>query len=205
MGDTHCWRFARLNEIARIFGGGTPSREDSAFWNGDIPWITPGELTAAPSKVTASTNDRITDSGVRFSGAVLLPIGTLLVTTRATLGARTLAGVPMTTNQGFKNIVFDQRVADPEFYYHLFETLTVEMERRASGTTFAEISGSQFGKIRVAVPPLAEQRRIAETFDAIDADIDTTCSTLSKLALLKRGLISNLLTGRAQHPVRGGV
>lgn len=192
MRETHCWRFACLSEIAKVYGGGTPSREDAIFWNGDIPWLTPSELTGSNRKVTTNTYDRITDSGIRSSGAVMLPVGALLVTTRATLGLRTIAGVPMTTNQGFKNLVFDRRVANPEFYYHLLGTLTREMKGRASGTTFHEISGSQFGGIQVPVPPLAEQRRIAEILDAVDEQIRAIAEIRRKLNVRLDGILSKL-------------
>jgi len=194
MSETHCWRFARLSEIANVHGGGTPSRENHSSWDGDIPWLTPSEITGTHRKVTTATHDRITDSGLRSSGAFLLPAGALLVTTRATLGARTLAGVPMSTNQGFKNLVFDRSIANPDFYYHLLETMIPEMEKRASGTTFREISGSQFGAIQVPVPPLKEQCRIAEVFDVIDARIRSFLVVISKLSVLRSGMIEQHLT-----------
>lgn len=192
MCNSYQWPLACLSEIADVYGGGTPSREEPAFWNGHIPWLTPGELTGDDRKMTMNTHDRITDSGIRSSATVEVPVGALLVTTRATLGLRTIAGIPMATNQGFKSLIFDRYVADPEFYYHLFGTLTGEMKRRASGTTFLEISGGQLGAIKVPVPPLAEQHRIVEILDVIDDQIVRVKSYLSKLIRQRDGVALSL-------------
>lgn len=194
MPSAKSWRYARLGEIAQISGGGTPSREDPSFWDGSIPWLTPGELTSTGSKITSRTEEYLTDTGLRLSGATVMPAGSLLVTTRATLGACTIAGVPMATNQGFKNLQFDRRIADPKFYYHLFKLLGSEMARRASGTTFLEISGSQFGSIQVPVPPLNEQRRIADILDAIDDCIRREENIRSKEETIETATLINQLS-----------
>jgi type I restriction enzyme S subunit len=190
---THRWRRLPVREIATaIFGGSTPSRDVPSLWNGGISWVTPGELTKLRGKYLHKTAETISKAGLANSGAKLLPADTLIVTTRATLGLVALTTGPMTTNQGFKSIVLSDG-ADPNFYYHLFKTLKPEMERRASGTTFLEISGKQFGEIVVPLPPIREQRRIAEILDTLDAQIQATKQVIGKLAVWKRGLIESLL------------
>jgi type I restriction enzyme S subunit len=175
------WDVRPLKQVAaRIESGGTPSREVPSYWNGDVPWLTPGELTNLPGKYVVNTNDRITAQGVAASAATILPANSLLVTTRATLGHAALAGVPITTNQGFKSIVFGTD-CHPDYYYHLFKLLGDELARRASGTTFLEVSGQQFGQIEVPVPPLHEQQRIAEVLDSADDSIGATRRVLVKL------------------------
>lgn len=183
------WTTVRLGSLGQVVGGGTPSRAVPAYWGGDIPWLTPGELSDAGVKHVSATAERITVAGLAASGAVLVPPNTLLVTTRATLGRSALAGRPMATNQGFKNLVFDEG-SSPDFYFHLAGSLKIEIVRRASGTTFLETSGSQFADIRVPVPPPREQRRIAEILDTLDTTITSAERLLAKCESLSRGLLA---------------
>lgn len=182
------WRERRLGDIGKVVGGGTPSRERAEYWEGTIRWLTPGELTGTSQKYVSETQDCITELGLATSGARLLPQGSLLVTSRASIGSCALAGVPMATNQGFKNLVPSAEV-DPSFLFYLGRMLGREMTRRASGTTFLEISGREFGRITVGLPPLEEQRRIAEILDTIDETIQATDRVIAKLRLVQLGLI----------------
>jgi len=110
------WRQVPAREIAKeIVGGSTPSRDVHSLWNGGIPWVTPGELTKLGGKFLYETAETISKAGLANSGAKLLPADALIVTTRATLGLVALTTGPMTTNQGFKSIVFSGE-ADPNFY-----------------------------------------------------------------------------------------
>ena len=181
------WRNRRLGDIGTVVGGGTPSRERAEFWRGSIRWLTPGELTGSSKKYVSETQDCITELGLASSGARLLPQGSLLVTSRASIGSCALAGVPMATNQGFKNLVPSAEV-DPSFLFYLGRTLGREMTRRASGTTFLEISGREFERITVRLPPLEEQRRIAEILDTIDETIQATERVINKLRRICDGL-----------------
>lgn len=188
------WPTKALEQLCvDIASGGTPSRANPAYWQGSIPWVTPGELTNLGTKYLSSTDERITDLGLASSGATLVPRDSLLVTTRATLGSLALAGMPMATNRGFKSAVFGPEV-DAAFGYHLFHRIRPELARRASGTTFLEISGSQFTQIVVPVPPLQEQRRIAEILDTVDEAIRSSESVMAKIDQVKQGLLHDLLT-----------
>ncbi|MEX2622969.1 MAG: restriction endonuclease subunit S [Acidimicrobiia bacterium] len=195
------WILCRLTDIGSIVAGGTPSREVPVYWNGDIPWLTPGELTGHVEAYVHSTQERITGQGLADSGAVVFPRDTLMVTTRATLGNRGLAAQPMATNQGFKNVIFKDG-AHPKYFYHLTDLLRSELVRRASGTTFLEISGKEFGRIEVAVPPLQEQRRVAEILDTIDDAILATERVRAKLKVCVRPLISDLFGSLAPRLAR---
>lgn len=187
------WNVRRIDEIGSVVSGGTPSRDVPAYWNGRVAWVTPGELTRLDSKHICATNECITEAGLANSGATLLPPGSLLVTTRATLGAAAINGMPIATNQGFKSVVFrNGHLSD--YYYHWTRKLKVELERRASGTTFAEISGSEFKSIEVPVPPAAEQSAIARVLDTLDTQIEKTQALVAKLEQVKEGLLHDLLT-----------
>ena len=191
------WRICQIREIGTVVGGGTPSRVRPEYWDGTIPWLTPGELTGGTGKYVADSRDYISELGLAASGARLVPEGSLLMTSRASIGFCALAGRPITTNQGFKNLIPGDGV-DPSFLFHLGLTLGREMRRRASGTTFLEISGREFGRIVVRLPPLADQRRIAERLDAADVAIREEDGRLEKLRQLRSGLAADLLSGRVR-------
>lgn len=187
------WEQKEITQVGAVVGGGTPSRAVPSFWRGSIPWVTPGEVSGEAAKLLHDTNDHISASGLAGSGANLLPAGSLLVTTRATLGARVINAVPMATNQGFKSIVF-KKAEEASYYYHLFEKVKPELVRRASGTTFLEISGAEFGSIKVPSPSPAEKLKIAQLLDTIDTAIHQTEAIVEKLKQVKQGLLHDLLT-----------
>jgi type I restriction enzyme S subunit len=182
-----------LEDFGEIVAGGTPSRAVASFWNGDIPWVTPSEITALKGKYLRETRERITCEGLAGSAARLLPAGTLLVTSRATLGEVAIAGVPVATNQGFKSIVPNE-ATDSVFAYYRIGTLKREMERHASGTTFLEIPKGDFSRIRTLRPDRAEQTRIAAVLDTVDAAIAKTEALIAKLKQVRAGLLHDLLT-----------
>jgi len=164
----------------------------ATFWGGDIPWVTPGELTELRTKYLSRTRESITRAGLAGSSTTLVPKDSLLVTTRATIGSLALVALPMTTNQGFKTLIFVGG-ADPSFYYHCFRRLTPELVRLASGTTFLEIGAGDFRQVLLPWPPPPEQRRIAEILDSLDDAIRATEQVIAKLELMRRGLLHDLL------------
>lgn len=191
------WGMSRLRDLGKVVGGGTPSRERLEYWNGSIPWLTPGELTGNNKKYVSETHDCISQLGLVVSGARLLPEGSLLVTSRASIGSCALAGRPMATNQGFKNLVPNEDV-DPPYLFYLGRILGREMTRRASGTTFLEISGREFGRITIMLPPLGEQRQIAEILDTIDEAIQATKRIIAKHTAIRTGLATHLLLSQVR-------
>ena len=146
------WRECHIGDLGLVVGGGTPTRERADYWGGPIPWLTPREITGNGNKWVFETQDCISESGLVSSGARLIPEGSLLITSRATIGFCALAGRRMTTNQGFKNLIPGKKV-NSSYLFHLGRTLGREMTRRASGTTFLEISGGEFRRIAVRLPP----------------------------------------------------
>lgn len=187
------WGRKEIRQLGTVVGGGTPSRDVPSFWRGTIPWVTPGEISGNATKFLQDTNEHISPSGLAGSGANLLPTGSLMVTTRATLGARAINAVPMATNQGFKSIIF-KHAADAEFYLHFFEKVQPELVRRASGTTFLEISGAEFASIELPSPGADEKRLIAQVLDTLDTAIHETEAIIAKLKAVKQGLLHDLLT-----------
>lgn len=182
-----------VRQLGAVVGGGTPSRNVTSFWQGETPWATPREVSGRSPGLLWETSEHITASALSASGANMLPTGSLMITTRATLGARAINAVPMATNQGFKSIIFD-RPEDAWFYLHAFEKVTPEISRRASGTTFLEISGAEFGAIQLPSPPRVEKRKIAEILDTLDTVIHASEALIAKLKAVKQGLLHDLLT-----------
>lgn len=192
-GAPESWITVKMQYVGRIVSGGTPSRDAPSLWNGGIPWVTPGELTSLSTKIISKTNESISPAGLAGSGANLLPEGSLLITSRATLGARAVNAVPMTTNQGFKSLVPHNRDLTG-YLYHLVEKIKPEMVRRASGTTFLEISGSEFGDIDLSIPSTDLAIKIAEILDTLDVAIRGAEAVVAKLKAMKLGLLHDLLT-----------
>jgi type I restriction enzyme S subunit len=187
------WERKQIGQLGKVVGGGTPSRDAPSFWNGTIPWVTPGEVSGNANKFLYDSKEHISASGLAGSGANVLPVGSLMVTSRATLGARAINAVPMATNQGFKSIVFI-RAEDCGYYIHLFEKVQPELVRRASGTTFLEISGAEFAGIEVPSPSASEKGLISEILDTLDTAIHETGVIIAKLKAVKKGLLQDLLT-----------
>jgi len=173
------WEEVTLGQFGEIVSGGTPDRNNPAYWNGDILWVTPSEITANNGKYLYDTREKITKAGLNASSAKLLPEKSLLITSRATLGELAIAAKPISTNQGFKSIIPNE-VTDPVFAFYLVKTLKSEMVRLASGTTFLEISKSDFSRITAHRPQLLEQARIAYVLDTIDEAISKTEAVIAK-------------------------
>ena len=150
------------SKLFDIQSGGTPSTKNPDYWDGDICWITLADLPQEEYVTTIDTSIRtITKKGLDNSSAKMLPVGAIVVSTRATIGRVGIVKQPLATNQGFKNVVIkNPDVVMPEFLALLLREKTEEMELLASGATFKEISKFNFGKIEVALPSLDEQKRI---------------------------------------------
>jgi type I restriction enzyme S subunit len=187
------WDNVAIEDFGEIIGGGTPSRANASLWKGSIPWVTPSEITSLRGKFVRETKEKITPEGLTGSAAKLLPVGSLLVTTRATMGEMAIAAVPLTTNQGFKNIIPNEST-DSLFAYYQIRMLKADMVRLASGTTFLEISKADFSRIRTNRPKHPEQRRIAFVLDTMDEAIAKTEAVIAKLKQVRAGLLHDLLT-----------
>lgn len=192
------WEVKSLGEVAIIVGGGTPSTLNSAYWNGDIQWFTPAELSDSKKYVSKSERT-ITERGLKESSAKLLPKGTVLLTTRASIGITAILENPASTNQGFQSLIAKNNCCS-EFLYYVIPLIKDEMLSRASGSTFAEISAKKLSTITFQLPPLPEQQRIAKALSDVDSLISTTEKLIQKKKNIKQGAMQNLLTGKKRLP-----
>lgn len=191
----HDWEVKTIEDIARIVGGGTPSTAVSTYWNGGIQWFTPAEITKAPKYVSTSERN-ISLLGLNNSSAKMLPKGTVLLTTRATIGAAAILLCEACTNQGFQSLIAKDENSN-EFLYYLIPLIKGEMFNQASGSTFPEISPKKLAKIHVALPPkLEEQERIAGALSSIDTLIGALTEQIEKKRHIKQGAMQQLLTGK---------
>lgn len=178
------WREVLIGDIADIVGGGTPSTKQSEYFGGDIPWLTPKDLSGAKERYVMRGDRNLTEQGLRHSSATLLPERTVLLTTRAPVGYVALAAQPVSTNQGFRSLIVRDDYC-PEFVYYWLSANTAELERHASGSTFKELSGSALKLIRMRVPSKEEQQRIASVLGVLDDRIELNrnmCETLEEMA-----------------------
>lgn len=182
------WTTAPLSEYATVIGGGTPKTEEATFWDGDIPWATPTEITRVDGGRLDATDRSITTAGLKACSAKLLPRGTLLMTSRATIGATAIAQVPMATNQGFQNLVPKDN-CDVEFLQVQIQSAKGRLTRLAQGSTFLEISPSTVKKVEFHWPLLEEQRRIAALLNSIEAAIAAGSNSYSQTAAARRGVV----------------
>jgi type I restriction enzyme S subunit len=166
------WREAKLCDIGEIVGGGTPSTKEESYYGGDIPWITPKDLSTHNERYIYRGERSITEEGLKNSSAKLMPKGTVLFSSRAPIGYVAIAGKELCTNQGFKSLIPKNGVADSEFIYYLFKHKKSDIEAIASGTTFLEVSGSAMKNISILLPPLPEQKAIAATLSVLDDMIE---------------------------------
>ena len=166
------WREAKLCDIGEIVGGGTPSTKEESYYGGDIPWITPKDLSTHNERYIYRGEKSITEEGLKNSSAKLMPKGTVLFSSRAPIGYVAIAGKELCTNQGFKSLIPKNGVADSEFIYYLFKHKKSDIEAIANGTTFLEVSGSAMKNISILLPPLPEQKAIAATLSALDDMIE---------------------------------
>ncbi|MFH1046732.1 MAG: N-6 DNA methylase [Patescibacteria group bacterium] len=169
------WPMVKLGDvdIFQIESGGTPSSTTTKYWGGDINWATLVDLPASDIISTVTRTERtITKEGLNNSAAKLLPIDTILISSRATIGRIGIATVPLATNQGFKNIIVkNQERALPIFVAYMVLGLVPQMKSMSSGGTFKEISKSNFSKLEIPLPPLVIQKQIVAELDSYQSII----------------------------------
>ena len=196
-GFTGEWLNKTLEELADIRSGGTPSTSNRKFWDGDVLWCTPTDITALNGyKYLNETNKKITAHGLKFSSAEIISAGSIVMTSRATIGECAINTAPLSTNQGFKNFVPFNGVVG-EFLYYLLTTHKQGFIGLCSGSTFLEIGKTQLRSYVVKFPATkAEQTAIATVLSDMDTELTALQNRLTKARHIKQGMMQELLTGR---------
>ena len=166
-GFTDDWEQRKLGELAEIVGGGTPSTSVESYWNGDIDWYAPAEI--GEQIYLKSSQRKITEEGLNKSSAKILPVGTVLFTSRAGIGKTAILLKEGCTNQGYQSIVPNKNKLDSYFIFTRSEELKRYGETVGAGSTFVEVSGKQMANMELMMPTtMDEQQKIGEYFSSLD-------------------------------------
>lgn len=189
-GFTGDWEQRKLGDVADIVGGGTPSTSSEEYWNGNIDWYSPVEI--GKKTYVSSSQKKITELGLKKSSAKILPVGTILFTSRAGIGSTAILAKEGATNQGFQSIVPHKEMLDSYFIYSRSHELKRYGELTGAGSTFVEVSGKQMAKMPILMPILEEQRIIGNLFENMDNLITLHQQELTTLKQTKQGFLQKM-------------
>ncbi len=190
------WRVMPVGDALKTVGGSTPSTGNSIFWdNGEYHWATPKDLSSLSSPILTETERKITKAGVEEISSGLLPAGTLLMSSRAPVGYLAISAIPVAVNQGFIAMVCDGPVSN---YYALnwCHYNMEEIQQRASGTTFAEISKAAFRPISMIVPADTIMKSFTQIVEPLYRSIEEWVKETRTLVALRDALLPKLLSGK---------
>lgn len=160
------FEFVPLSKVANVISGGTPSTAEPALWDGDIVWVTPKDLGRPRNIEIDSSERRITRAACESSSATLLPVGTVLLSSRAPIGHVGIAAVPLCTNQGFKNLICSKSLNN-RFLFHLLRASIEDLQALGRGNTFKEIPAKVVKEFAIPLPPLDVQSLVARFLDQL--------------------------------------
>ena len=190
-GFTDAWEQRKLGELAEIVGGGTPSTSVESYWDGDIDWYAPAEI--GEQIYLKSSQRKITEEGLNKSSAKVLPVGTVLFTSRAGIGKTAILLKEGCTNQGFQSIVPNKNKLDSYFIFTRSEELKRYGEIVGAGSTFVEVSGKQMANMELMMPTtMDEQQKIGEYFSNLDNLITLHQRKLEKLKNIKKSMLEKM-------------
>lgn len=195
------WPARRLDECARIVGGATPSTSEPRFWDGDIHWATPKDLSDLDgSAYLGATPRQITEEGLRSCSAEVLPAGSVLFSSRAPIGLVAINRVPAATNQGFKSFVPDFSKLDSKYLLYWLRANRDRLQALGNGATFKEVSKAIVSRIEVPLPPLPEQRRIAAILDQAEALRARRREAITKVEAFDRSIFAEIFGDPLTNP-----
>ena len=193
------WKVGRLDEIADVVGGSTPSKAKPEYYTQKgIAWLTPKDLSNHPAVYTSRGEIDITEEGYNSTSTKLMPKGTVLFTSRAPIGYISIAQNDICTNQGFKSLV--PKKAGTCFLYCFLKYVTPEIENKSTGSTFKEASGSLMKSLQVIMP----EQKVFEDFETIVSPLFARIESLekenSRLSTLRDTLLPRLMSGELEVP-----
>jgi len=189
------WTVQPVGEVVDCVGGGTPSTAEPKYWEGGIyHWTTPKDFSSLQAPVLLDTDRKLTDAGIAKISSGLLPAGTLLMSSRAPVGYLAISAIPVAINQGFIAMKCNERASN-YFMLNWCQQNMTEIEGRATGTTFAEISKQNFRPIRVVLPPKELMAAFTTKVAPFYAQITANLHQSRTLATLRDSLLPKLLSG----------
>ncbi|MDP8567829.1 restriction endonuclease subunit S [Methylophilus aquaticus] len=191
------WEEGTLDDLISVKGGTTPSTKEPSFWNGNINWTSPRDLSNQQSVFMFDTERKITEKGLAKIGSGLLPVGTLLMSSRAPIGYLAISDIPVAINQGYIAIVCDKLVSN--YFMYLWCKVNMEQIKNAgNGSTFEEISKSNFRELSTLKPSKEAITKFDETVAQIFAKIKTNQQQIQTLEKLRDNLLPKLMSGEVR-------
>ncbi|MFC4711141.1 restriction endonuclease subunit S [Enterococcus eurekensis] len=199
---TEDWEQRKLIDVADILGGGTPSTTILDYWDGEIDWYSPVEI--GEQVYVNGSQKKLTELGLKKSSAKVLPVGTVLFTSRAGIGKTAILAKEGATNQGFQSIVPHKNALDSYFIYSRTNELKRYGEIQGAGSTFVEVSGKQMAKMPILIPILEEQIKIGGFFKQLDNTIALHQRQYDLLIIIKQSYLQKLFPkkGRKYPEIR---
>jgi type I restriction enzyme, S subunit len=193
-------KFARLGDCCEIVSGSTPDTAMKNYWDGEIYWATPKDLSELNSAYLQTTQRKITKAGFDSCSTTILPVGSVLFSSRAPIGLVAINTVPMCTNQGFKNLVPKSDLVFNKYLYYWLKSNRKRLEALGKGATFKEISKSVISKVEIPLPPLSEQRRVAAILDKADALRGLRRRSIARLGALMKAAFLETFGDPVKNP-----
>ncbi|MCM1157563.1 MAG: restriction endonuclease subunit S [Clostridium sp.] len=191
-----------MNYLGEIVGGRTPKTNVPEYWDGKIPWLTPTDMKYISGKYANYGKRMISQAGLNSSSAKLMPKNSILYSSRAPIGYIAIAENEISTNQGFKSLVPVIHDIVNYIYYALIQRTKV-IQSRASGTTFKEISGKEFGQTIIPLPPLNEQQRIVEKIETLLPKVQEYDHLEKQSNILESTIMCHLKKSLLQYAIQG--
>jgi len=197
------WNVMPIGDAVRVVGGGTPSTKEPAFWEGGIHcWATPKDLSKLQDPILLDTERKVTDAGLAKIGSGLLPVGTMLLSSRAPVGYLAVARVPVSVNQGFIAMVCEGPLTN-HYVLHWALNNMEQIEGRASGTTFQEISKKNFRPMLALIPDDGALATFEEQVSLLYDKITVNLHQSRTLAAIRDALLPKLISGELRVPDAG--
>lgn len=187
------WQTRTINNFSKVVSGSTPRTSEPSYWNGEIGWVTPNDLSKLKNKYIERGERNITEIGLKNCSAELIPANSLIMSSRAPIGYFAISTKPVATNQGCKSFVTDNSV-EIEFLYYALNHYINSIKRLGSGSTFAEVGKKQLESLSIQIPSKQTQLKIANILSSVDEAIQKTDQIIQKSEELKHGLMQQLFT-----------
>ena len=196
------WPIVKIDTVTNVISGGTPSTKIPEYWDGDIVWLTPKDLSGYNSVYISKGERNITDLGYKKSSAQIMPKGSVLFTSRAPIGYVAIADTDLCTNQGFKSFVPSMDIKS-EYLYQLLKMMKPKILNMASGAVFKEISGSKIKELKIPLPNIELQNQFATKVQEIEEYIKSQQAELENAKTMFQSLLHHAFTGELTRRAYG--
>ena len=173
-----------IKDIAEVVNGSTPSTKENSYWDGNIPWITPKDLSAISGRYISNGERNITKEGYQSCSTTLVPKNTILLTSRAPIGYLAIAKNDLCTNQGFKSLICNQSRILPLYMFYWLSTKIEFLKSISGGATFKELSKTSLENVVMDLPNIVQQQHIVDTIGTVDSLIEFNQEKISKIKSL---------------------